>query len=57
MDKIDELFIGKLILPIAKDLILPKIISVFSKLATQDIEAGEVENIFKEYLFAGIKNF
>ncbi|MBP6237847.1 MAG: NACHT domain-containing protein [Saprospiraceae bacterium] len=50
MDKAEELIVAKLVLPILKDLILPKLQSVIKKFSIKNIDENLIENNFKEYL-------
>ena len=50
MDKANELLIANLILPIIKDLVLPKVASVIKKFTEQNINPEQIEERFEDYL-------
>lgn len=57
MDKSNELIIANLVLPILKDLILPKVASVVSKFSDPKINSQQIEELFEEYLIQRYEHF
>jgi hypothetical protein len=57
MDKQDELIIANLVLPLVKDLVLPKINSVISKFSNNKINSQQIECRFEEYLTQRYERF
>ena len=57
MDKLVEVSLANLILPLVKDLVLPKIESTIQKYSLKNINSNKVENSFDEYLSRRYQKF
>ncbi|HLU85151.1 MAG TPA: NACHT domain-containing protein [Vicingaceae bacterium] len=57
MDKPEELLVSNLILPIVKDLILPKVQAVFNKFSVTNTTQSKVEENFDSYLTQRYEKF
>jgi len=50
MEKTEELIVANLVLPIIKDLVLPKVKSIIRKLSIKNFDESLIESNFQEYL-------
>jgi len=57
MDETNELLLSKLILPIIKDLVVPKIQSVFQKYGSNNLNEDKIEGNFDAYLTQRYEKF
>jgi len=57
MEKETELIIANIVLPIVKDLLMPKISSAISKMSNTEIDANLIETKFEDYLAQRYEHF
>ncbi|MBK5247395.1 MAG: hypothetical protein JJE49_09050 [Peptostreptococcaceae bacterium] len=57
MDKSEELIAANLVIPIIKDLVLPKVQSVINKFFKKNIDAEIIEASFQKYLSQRYEKF
>ncbi|HTL80141.1 MAG TPA: hypothetical protein VL651_00475, partial [Bacteroidia bacterium] len=50
MDKAEELITSNLVLPLIKDLILPKLKSIIQKFSLKNVDESIIETNFQDYL-------